>query len=50
MPMPLRPSGDPLVIHRAKPADLEGLAIRVADHCYGCTAGAGSGCGGAITT
>jgi radical SAM/Cys-rich protein len=43
------PSGDPLVIHRAKPADLEGLAIRVADHCYGCTAGAGSGCGGALT-
>ena len=43
------PSGDPLVIHRAKPADLEGRAIRVADHCYGCTAGAGSGCGGAIT-
>lgn len=23
--------------------------INVADHCYGCTAGAGSGCGGAIT-
>ena len=43
------PSGDPLVIHRAKPVDLEGLAIRVADHCYGCTAGAGSSCGGAIT-
>ena len=44
------PSGSPLVIHRAKPADLEALAIRTADHCYGCTAGAGSGCGGAITS
>jgi hypothetical protein len=23
--------------------------IRVADHCYGCTAGQGSSCGGALT-
>lgn len=29
-------------------ADLEGRAIRVADHCYGCTAGQGSSCGGAL--
>lgn len=28
--------------------DLEGLPIRVADHCYGCTAGQGSSCGGAL--
>lgn len=27
---------------------LEGLPIAVADHCYGCTAGQGSGCGGAL--
>jgi len=26
----------------------EGAAIRVADHCYGCTAGQGSSCGGAL--
>ncbi len=26
----------------------EGRAIRVADHCYGCTAGQGSSCGGAL--
>jgi hypothetical protein len=25
-----------------------GAAIRVADHCYGCTAGQGSSCGGAL--
>jgi radical SAM/Cys-rich protein len=25
-----------------------GEAIRVADHCYGCTAGQGSSCGGAL--
>lgn len=29
--------------------DLLGHSIRVADHCYGCTAGQGSSCGGAIT-
>ena len=29
--------------------DLEGNAIAVADHCYGCTAGQGSSCGGALT-
>ena len=28
--------------------DIEGRAIRVADHCYGCTAGQGSGCSGAL--
>jgi radical SAM/Cys-rich protein len=29
--------------------DLPGQPIRVADHCYGCTAGQGSGCSGAVT-
>jgi radical SAM/Cys-rich protein len=28
--------------------DPKGTAIRVADHCYGCTAGQGSSCGGAL--
>jgi radical SAM/Cys-rich protein len=28
--------------------DGEGSAIRVAEHCYGCTAGQGSSCGGAL--
>jgi radical SAM/Cys-rich protein len=32
----------------ATAALLEGLPIRVADHCYGCTAGQGSSCGGAL--
>ena len=31
-------------------ADLNGRQIRVADHCYGCTAGQGSSCGGALAT
>jgi radical SAM/Cys-rich protein len=29
--------------------ELEGRPIRVAGHCYGCTAGQGSSCGGALT-
>jgi radical SAM/Cys-rich protein len=29
--------------------DLDGQLITVADHCYGCTAGSGSGCGGALS-
>ena len=29
--------------------DLSGNPIVVADHCYGCTAGQGSGCGGALS-
>lgn len=29
-------------------ADLEGRPITIADHCYGCTAGQGSSCGGAL--
>ena len=28
--------------------DISGQPIRVADHCYGCTAGQGSSCGGAL--
>ena len=28
--------------------DLAGNPILVADHCYGCTAGQGSSCGGAL--
>ena len=28
--------------------DPQGSAVRVADHCYGCTAGQGSSCGGAL--
>jgi len=28
--------------------DMDGSAIRVAQHCYGCTAGQGSSCGGAL--
>ena len=30
-------------------ADFQGREIRVAEHCYGCTAGQGSSCGGALS-
>ena len=39
----LRPHLRDLLLH-----DGAGEAIRVADHCYGCTAGQGSSCGGAL--
>ena len=47
--LPLRVAGRP----RARLADLvgrdlEGRSITVADHCFGCTAGQGSSCGGAL--
>jgi hypothetical protein len=29
-------------------SDLNGFPIKVAEHCYGCAAGQGSSCGGAI--
>ena len=38
-----RPTVADLLLH-----DAAGSAIRVADHCYGCTAGQGSSCGGAL--
>ena len=29
--------------------ELTGMPIKVRNHCYGCTAGQGSSCGGALT-
>jgi radical SAM/Cys-rich protein len=48
--LPLRAAGKP----RTRLADLvgrnlEGFPIVVADHCFGCTAGQGSSCGGALS-
>ena len=45
--LPLPGAGRPHLrdlLHR----DIRGQAIRIADHCYGCTAGQGSSCGGAL--
>jgi radical SAM/Cys-rich protein len=40
----------PQTIFDAVPALLEGRRIAVGPHCFGCTAGGGSSCGGAVTT
>jgi radical SAM/Cys-rich protein len=47
--LPIRDAGKPRV-HLAEITDsaLEGQPIRVANHCFGCTAGQGSSCGGAL--
>jgi radical SAM/Cys-rich protein len=38
----------PLFLWDIEPAALDGRPIQTGDHCFGCTAGAGSSCGGAI--
>lgn len=47
--MPIASEAHPrLHLRDATAETLAGGAIRVADHCYGCTAGQGSSCGGAL--
>ncbi|MCI0400823.1 MAG: arsenosugar biosynthesis radical SAM protein ArsS [Gammaproteobacteria bacterium] len=47
--LPLHVSGKPRVhVSDLMDTDLAGNPIMVADHCYGCTAGQGSSCGGAL--
>jgi radical SAM/Cys-rich protein len=47
--LPLRIAGKPRVkLHELLEKDLEGNAVAVRDHCFGCTAGQGSSCGGAL--
>ena len=47
--LPLRLDGKPrLHLRQLLNRDLEGNPIVVKDHCYGCTAGQGSSCGGAL--
>jgi len=47
--MPMRENGARLHLSQLDLEKLPGRAIAVADHCYGCTAGQGSSCGGALT-
>ncbi|HEY6865578.1 MAG TPA: arsenosugar biosynthesis radical SAM (seleno)protein ArsS [Burkholderiales bacterium] len=47
--VPLRVAGRPRVkLESMIGRDLEGNPVAVRDHCYGCTAGQGSSCGGAL--
>jgi radical SAM/Cys-rich protein len=47
LPLPLRGRTRPH-LRDLLAESLEGRGVRVADHCYGCTAGQGSSCGGAL--
>ena len=47
--LPMRKAGRPLMLAELLTADFAGNDIAVADHCFGCTAGAGSSCGGALS-
>ena len=48
--LPLSLSGrSPLHLRDLQADQLAGAAIRVGDHCFGCTAGQGSSCGGALS-
>ena len=46
--LPLIKAGKKQNIRNLRADDLTGNSIIVADHCYGCTAGQGSSCGGAL--
>jgi radical SAM/Cys-rich protein len=41
-------NGKPLFLWDIDPAEIENRSITTGDHCFGCTAGAGSSCGGAL--
>ena len=41
-------NGEPLYLWDIDPAKIDNRPIMTGDHCFGCTAGAGSSCGGAI--
>lgn len=42
--------GRPVHLRELHDGDLQGRPIAVGEHCYGCTAGRGSSCGGALRT
>jgi radical SAM/Cys-rich protein len=42
-------NGEPVFLWNVNPTEIENRAIMTGDHCFGCTAGAGSSCGGALT-
>jgi radical SAM/Cys-rich protein len=46
--LPMRQAGTDLHIRDLLNADIAGRAVRVAGHCFGCTAGQGSSCGGSL--
>jgi radical SAM/Cys-rich protein len=47
--MQWRSGSNPLYLWDIAPQQIEGRAVLTGDHCFACTAGAGSSCGGATT-
>lgn len=47
--MPLGSSREPVHLEALLEEGLQESVIRIGDHCYGCTAGQGSSCGGALS-
>jgi radical SAM/Cys-rich protein len=45
----LGPDGSPVHVRDLDPSNLASRRIATARHCFGCTAGAGSSCGGSLT-
>jgi hypothetical protein len=41
-------TGEPLFVWDVDPETFDQIPIRTGHHCFGCTAGAGSSCGGAL--
>ncbi len=48
LPLPLQDKSKPH-LRDLMQLDLDGNPVAIADHCYGCTAGQGSSCGGALS-
>ncbi|MBV1921279.1 MAG: arsenosugar biosynthesis radical SAM protein ArsS [Pseudomonadales bacterium] len=46
--LPIEKNNQPLTLAQVLEQSLEGHSVVVADHCFGCTAGQGSSCGGAL--
>jgi hypothetical protein len=46
--LPIEPRSKRLHLRDLLAGHIDGAPIRVAGHCYGCTAGQGSSCGGAL--
>ena len=48
LPLPMNGNGRPLMVWEVDPETFHEIPIRTANHCFGCTAGSGSSCGGAL--